>query len=396
MTVHHRSVTFPILAAWLAACGDGPTTNGEPPPPPPPSGTDVRLREVANGLAFPLFLTAPPGDLTRLFVVEKGGRIRIVAPSGGVTGTFLDLSGRVSTGGEQGLLGLAFHPDYAQNGRFVVNYTNPQGDTHVSVFRVSATNPDVADAASEQVILEVAQPFSNHNGGMVAFGPDGLLYIGLGDGGSGGDPQGNGQSRNTLLGKILRLAVSGTGQATIPSTNPFVGQQGARGEIWSYGLRNPWRFSFDRQTGDLYIGDVGQSAREEINASTSATQFGRGLNFGWNIMEGTACFQPSSNCNSAGLTLPVLDYTHAEGCSVTGGYVYRGDAVAALRGHYFYGDFCGGWVRSFRLSGTQAAEQTEWTSLRPGGSISSFGEDARGELYVLVSSGRVFRVEPAP
>ena len=358
-----------------------------------PGTAGVRLQQVATGLDFPLFLTAPPGDNSRLFIVEKDGRIRLVK-NGILLGTpFLDISNKVSTGSEQGLLGLAFHPDYASNGRFVVNYTNPSGDTRVSLFRVS-NNPDLADPVSETVVLAIDQPYSNHNGGMVAFGPDGKLYVGMGDGGSGGDPQGNGQNRGTLLGKLLRLEISSTGQVSVPADNPFVGQAGARGEIWSTGLRNPWRFSFDRQTGDLYIGDVGQNAHEEIDVFT--TQFGRGVNYGWNVMEGDSCYSPSSGCNRSGLVLPVLDYGHAQGCSVTGGYVYRGQALPELQGVYFYADYCSGSVRSFRLSGGVASEQREWPELRPGGSIPSFGEDARGELYVLSADGTVFRVVRAP
>jgi len=359
---------------------------------PPPPATGARLREMVNGLAMPLFLTSPPGDLNRQFVVEKPGRIRIIKDGGLVPTAFLDISGKVSNGSEQGLLGLAFHPQYASNGLFVVNYTNTSGDTRVSLFRVSA-DPDRADAASELVILAVDQPFSNHNGGMVVFGPDGKLYVGLGDGGSGGDPQGNGQSRNTLLGKILRLDVSATGQVSVPSDNPFVGQPGVRPEIWSWGLRNPWRFSFDRSTGDLYIADVGQNAREEINVSTDLAQFGRGRNYGWSIMEGTACFS-GSGCSRTGLTLPVLEYGHGEGCSVTGGYAYRGAALALYAGHYFYADYCQGWVRSFRIAGQSVTDRNDWTSLRPGSQILSFGEDARGELYVLTSSGHVYRIDP--
>src|ERR1043166_6349889 len=370
---------------WVvAACGGAPAE--------PPAGTDsVRLVGVATGLDFPLFLAAPPGDNSRLFIVEKTGRIRIVKNGGLLPAPFLDLSARVSGGGEQGLLGLAFHPQYAANGRFVVNYTNPSGDTRVSVFRVSS-NPDVADAASEQVILPVAQPFANHNGGMVVFGPDGKLYIGMGDGGSGGDPQGNGQNKGVLLGKILRVDLSGAGVLSVPADNPFVGQAGARPEVWSYGLRNPWRFSFDRAQGDLYIADVGQNAREEVDVATSAAQFGKGLNFGWNVMEGVACYSPPSGCPRSGLPLPVLDYDHSDGCSITGGYVYRGSAAPGLRGLYFYSDYCSGWVRSFRLQGTAAADQRDWPALRPGGQVTSFGEDAQGELYIMIQSGKVFRI----
>ena len=358
---------------------------------PGPGNAAIRLQEVASGLDFPVFLTAPPGDNARLFIVEKTGKIRIVKNGSLLPAPFLDLSGKVSGGGEQGLLGLAFHPDYAGNGRFVVNYTNQGGDTRVAVYHVSA-DPDVADPASEQVILAVDQPFSNHNGGMVVFGPDGKLYIGMGDGGSGGDPQGNGQNRAALLGKLLRLEVSGAGAASVPADNPFVGQAGMRPEIWSYGMRNPWRFSFDRVSHDLYIGDVGQNAHEEIDVSTQSTGFGKGLNFGWNQMEGAACYSPGNGCDRSGLVLPVVDYSHSQGCSVTGGYVYRGSAVPALAGLYFYADYCEGWVKSFRLSGGSASEQTDWSALRPGGQITSFGEDARGELYLMTSGGKVLRI----
>ena len=361
----------------------------------PPSELSVRLREVATGLDNPVFLTSPPGDLTRAFVVEQGGTIRIIRNDALVATPFLDISGRVASGGEQGLLGLAFHPQYAANGRFVVYYTNTSGDIRIASYKVTA-NPEIADPASEQILLAVPHPsFSNHNGGMVAFGPDGRLYAGIGDGGSGGDPNGNGQNRNTLLGKLVRLDVNAAGQASIPADNPFAGQAGIRPEIWSYGLRNPWRFSFDRTTGDLYIADVGQNSREEIDVSTAAVH-GRGLNYGWKIMEGTACFSPASGCNRTGLVLPILDYGHGEGCSVTGGYVYRGSAVPGLRGHYFYADYCSGWVRSFLLSGGNATQPLDWATLRPGGQITSFGEDASGELYVISAAGKVFRVEPAP
>lgn len=382
------------LSLSTIACADGPGTTG-PGPQEPPTTLAARLREVANGLNTPVFLTSPPGDLTRQFIVEKSGRIRILKDDALLPTPFLDLSAKVSNGSEQGLLGLAFHPGYAANGRFVVYYTNTAGDTRVAVYRVSA-NPDLADAASEQVVLATDQPFDNHNGGMVVFAADGRLYIGLGDGGSGGDPQGNGQNRNALLGKILRLGIDANGAASIPADNPFVGQANTRPEIWSFGLRNPWRFSFDRLTGDLYIGDVGQSAREEINVSTDVTQFGKGANYGWRTMEGRACFSPSSGCVQTGLTLPVLDYNHSDGCSVTGGYVYRGSALPALLGHYFYADYCQGWVRSFRLQGQAVTQELDWSSLRPGGQITSFGEDARGELYILTASGRVFRIVTPP
>jgi glucose/arabinose dehydrogenase len=381
-----------LVAATLFGCGDPAGTDPPPAPPPPSSGLTLQTVGTFN---FPLLAVSPPGDLNRLFVVEKRGTIRVVEQGSIVATPFLDLSGQVSTGQEQGLLGLAFHPQYQSNGLLVVNYTNQAGDTRVSLFRVSATDPNRADPTSEQVILAVDQPFANHNGGMVAFSPtDGHLFIGLGDGGSGGDPQGNGQKMSTLLGKLLRLAVSASGQVTVPGDNPFVGQGTARPEIWSLGLRNPWRFSFDRQTGDLYIGDVGQGSREEIDALSLAAS--KGANFGWNTMEGRSCYNAGS-CNQQGLTLPVLDYSHSGGaCSVTGGYLYRGAAIASLRGTYFYADYCAGWVRSFRLENGAVTDAKDWTELAPGGRITSFGEDARGELYLMTDGGRVARIVASP
>jgi len=385
-----------ILTLWCGGCTSGaPITPGPPPPPPPPAPgpADVRLQEVATGLDFPVLVTTPPGDMDRLFVVEKSGKIRIIRNGSVVSTPFLDVGALISDGGERGLLGLAFHPGYASNGRFAIHYTNTAGHTRVVTYRVS-TNPDLADPSSAQVILAVDQPFSNHNGGMIEFGPDGKLYIGLGDGGSGGDPFGNGQDRNTLLGKLLRLDVNANGQASIPSDNPFVGQGGRRGEIWSYGLRNPWRFSFDRETGDLYVADVGQNSREEVDVAPQSSERGKGWNYGWDIMEGNACFE-GPGCNGLDLAHPALDYSHNDGCSVTGGYVYRGSALPLLQGHYFYADWCQGWVRSFRWTGTAVTDLRDWATLRPGGQIPSFGQDARGELYVMTSSGRVYRIVAA-
>jgi hypothetical protein len=380
------------IGAWCAlgitvaasACHD-PARPGGP-------GQDVppMLHLVAGSLDNPLFVTAVPGDTNRLFVVLQGGQIRVVRHDTLLATPFLDVSGRISCCGEQGLLGLAFHPQYAANGYFFVDYTNTAGDTRVVRYHVSA-DPDVADSTSATLVLGQAQPFSNHNGGMLAFGNDGYLYIGLGDGGSGGDPQGNGQNLNTFLGKILRIDVNGAAPYAVPATNPFVGQAGALPEIWAWGLRNPWRFSFDRSTHELYIGDVGQNAHEEVDVEPPATG---GRNYGWNRMEGLSCYQ--SGCSSTGLTLPVLDYPHTEGCSITGGYVYRGTRVTALSGLYLYADYCNGWVKSFRYANGQVTEQQEWPDLEPGGSISSFGEDAQGELYVVVygSSGAVYRIVP--
>ena len=324
------------------------------------------------------------------FVVEQRGTVRVLRGGRLLPAPFLDISARISSGGERGLLSIAFHPDYSDNGYFYVDYTDKGGNTVISRFSVSA-NPDVADPGSEKPILNIPQPFANHNGGLVMFGPDGMLYIGMGDGGSGGDPYGNGQDRGTLLGDLLRIDVDHGDPYAIPADNPFVGQPGMRGEIWAWGLRNPWRFAFDRETGLLYIADVGQNAWEEIDVVPSASP---GLNFGWNIMEGNHCY-PGGACSSAGLVAPALEYSHAEGCSVTGGFVYRGRAIPELAGHYFYADYCSGWVRSFRYAGGKIAESREW-DLGNIGRVLSFGEDSRGEMYVLSDSGKVFRLARVP
>jgi glucose/arabinose dehydrogenase len=359
-----------------------------------PVGDGVRLLEVASGLSFPLYLTAPPGDLTRLFIVEKTGAIRIIKNGALLQEPFLNISGQVTGGMEQGLLGLAFPPDYAASGRFVVHYTDTAGDTKLSVFHVS-TNGDLADPASEQVLLTVDQPFPNHNGGQIVFGPDGYLYLGLGDGGGAGDPEGRGQDLSELLGSILRLDVQSGTAYTVPPDNPFVGQQPAiRPEIWSYGLRNPWRFSFDPATGDLYIADVGQDKIEEIDVATSESGAGRGVNYGWSIMEGSQCLG-GGECDQAGLTLPTFEYGRNQGCSIIGGYVYRGSELPALQGLYFYGDFCQQWVHSFRFN-TAATEETDWPALRATSPLTSFGVDAAGELYILESSGKVSKIVAAP
>ncbi len=288
---------------------------------------------VVGGLSGPLDLQSASGERGRLFVVEQAGRIRVIRAGALVAAPFLDLSARISSGGERGLLGLAFHPQFTSNGRFFVNYTDRNGDTHISEFRSTAPGGDAADAASEREIMFVRQPFANHNGGGLAFGPDGFLYIGLGDGGSGGDPQGNGQNLGTRLGKLLRIDINGATPYAVPPDNPFVSRSGALPEIWAYGLRNPWRFSFDRGTGDLYIGDVGQNTLEEIDVGLSSRRGGE--NYGWNTMEGSRCFNPSSGCNMSGLTLPVIDYGRSDGFSVTGGVVYRGCRMPGLLGTLF-------------------------------------------------------------
>jgi glucose/arabinose dehydrogenase len=379
-----------IRATSEGVAGSLAVTVTAPPAPPPPGGSSVGLQEVASGLGSPLYLTSPPGD-SRLFIVGKDGPIRIVKDGSLLPTPFLDLTGQVGTKPEQGLLGLAFPPDYATSGRFYIHYTDVAGDTRVSLFRVSS-DPDRADAGSESVLLGVEQPGPAHNGGQILFGPDGFLYIGLGDGSSrDGEDRGRGQSLDDLFGAILRIDVSSGSGYTVPTDNPFVGTAGARGEIWSYGLRNPWRFSFDRATGDLFVGDVGESRAEEIDRATAAEGAGKGVNYGWAVMEGSHCVR--AGCDPTGLTSPTLEYDHSNGCSVIGGYVYRGAAIPSLQGQYFYADFCGGWVRSFAADAA-TPQPVDWPTLEPGGFVLSFGEDASGELYVLSDEGRVFKIVP--
>ena len=313
-----NAVLVLALATATLACSDKAVG------PDPSDPVSVSLEPVAQGLSAPLFLTAPPDDLDRLFVVERGGTIRIIRNDSVLATPFLDVGPIITAGGEQGLLGLAFHPGYAATGRFYVNYTDTLGHTQVVRYQLSA-NPDVANPGSALPILTVEQPYSNHNGGMIAFGPhDGMLYVGMGDGGDGGDPQGHGQNRMTLLGDMLRLDVDGGSPYAIPVDNPFVGSLSVRQEIWASGLRNPWRFSFDAATGDVYIGDVGQSAREEVSFQPASSPGGE--NYGWRIMEGSRCYSPSSGCSTAGLTLPIHEYHHSDGCSITGGYSIAGAA----------------------------------------------------------------------
>lgn len=369
-----------VLLATAAACGSGLES-----PDPDPTDPELTVEVIAEGLANPLHLSAPAGD-PRLFVVEQPGRIRIVAEGRLLEAPFLDLTDRVQSGGERGLLSVAFHPDYASNGRFFVNYTDLDGDTRVEEYRVSE-DPDRADPTSGRLLLRVEQPFGNHNGGLVAFGPDGMLYVGMGDGGGAGDPEENGQDTGTLLGALLRLDVDGAEPYAVPPDNPFASDPEGRDEIWAWGLRNPWRFSFDVEEGTLYIADVGQNRYEEVNAAPADEA---GLNYGWNVMEGRHCFA-EPECDTTGLVLPVLVYEHPDGCSVTGGHVYRGDRLPAVVGHYFYSDFCEGWLRSFRLEDGEAVDRREW-AVGDLGSILSFGEDAGGELYLLSANGRVYRL----
>ena len=377
------------LLILLAGC------EASPPVDPGPGGGDEGLTviPVASGLASPVYVAAPPND-PRLFIVEQPGRIRVLDSSGTLrTQPFLDISDRVLDGGERGLLSVAFHPDYAVNGRLFVNYTSQDGATVVERYTVAA-DPDRADPASAVAVLTVPHPFSNHNGGQIAFGPDGMLYIAMGDGGGAGDPLGHGQDPSTLLGAMLRIDVDGPQSYTVPPDNPLVGTPEARPEIWALGLRNPWRFSFDFIDGRLYVADVGQNRREEINAVDASLG---GLNFGWNTMEGSICFDPPNGCSTGGLTLPVLEYSNADNaCAVTGGFVYRGRTIPSLHGHYFYGDYCAGFVRSFRLSpDREVLDHREW-DLGSLGNISSFGEDAEGELYIVAHQGTIYKLAPSP
>lgn len=377
------------LVLGLLACSNDASNppKQDDPPVTPPSAVELRLETVASGLSGPLYLTAPPAD-TRLFVVEQPGRIRIIANDALLPTPFLDITGKIASGGERGLLSVAFHPQYVSNGFFYVNYTDRNGHTVVERYRVSS-NPNVADAASARPVLNIDQPFANHNGGHILFGPDGMLYIAMGDGGSGGDPGNRAQDRSNLLGDLLRIDVS-VEPYRIPTNNPFVGMSSVRNEIWAYGLRNPWRIWFDRAANLLYVADVGQNQVEEINVVPAGTG---GINYGWRIMEGSNCYNAAS-CDRTNLTLPVLTYTHADGCSITGGIVYRGNRIPAIRGHYFYSDYCNGWVRSFRYANGTVTDQRTW-NVGSVGQVMSYGEDAAGEMYLLSSNGRVYRFAAA-
>jgi len=346
--------------------------------------TSIVLEPVLSGLAAPIFVTHAGDGSGRLFVVEQGGTIRVLGPGAAAPTLFLDISDRVIAGGEQGLLGLAFHPQYETNRRFFVDYTRrSDGATVIAEYHASA-DPDVADR-TETILLTIAQPFANHNGGMLAFGPDGFLYIGMGDGGSGNDPGNRAQNVNELLGKILRIdidrAASQTQLYSSPADNPYAGPTTGRDEIYALGLRNPWRFSFDRQTGDLVCGDVGQSAREEVDVIT------RGGNYGWRIFEGTQCTgNDPTLCNPAGFIMPIAEYGHTGGrCSITGGYVYRGSLGSLPAGSYVFGDYCSGEI--FLREGGQFG-----VLYATGANISSFGQDEAGELYVTLYGGTVLHI----
>ena len=375
-----------ILAALLLAIA----AHAAPPP-------AVTLVEVASGIGTPTAIAFPPDGTGRMFVTEQTGRVRVVRDGVTLPTPFLDLSDSVATVGEQGLLGIAFHPRFAVNKRVFIYYTRTDGSIRISEFGLSFGSSDVGDRTSERALLTIPHPGqTNHNGGQLAFGPDGYLYAGVGDGGSAGDPPNNAQSLSVLLGKILRIDVDGAQPYTIPPDNPFVALGDARGEIWAFGLRNPWRFSFDRLTGDLFVGDVGQGTNEEVDFATWGA---RGLNFGWRVFEGLSCHNPSTGCALANHTPPILQYQHgaAGGDSITGGFIYRGIRSAALRGYYLYGDYVSNRVWAATREGDA------WVSyvLIPPGQllgISTFGEDEAGDVYVAsYSNGRVYRIDgPAP
>jgi glucose/arabinose dehydrogenase len=413
------------LVPLLAACGGGGGDEGgggvgplasacsgtvarptpaAPPPGAPPAGLNLSLTLVNDTFAQPLFVTAPRQDNQFLFVVQKGGAIMAVdRATNAVINTFLDISGIVNSGpnDERGLLGLAFHPNYLANRQFYISYVDMNDNLVVARYLTDPGNSTEAIPTADAIIISIPNPLGNLFGGGLAFGPDGFLYISRGHGGdvgNAGDPNNMSQSLGTLLGKMLRIDVNSddfpadaTRNYSIPADNPCVGQAGARGEIWSMGLRNPWRFSFDRQTGDMYVADVGHQSREEVNVSTVAEGAGRGANYGWRIMEGKSCFNPDANCNTGNISQPALDYSHAGGaCSVIGGYVYRGTDIPGLAGTYFYGDLCLGFVRSFRWTG-QVSQHAQWT-FPPPGTITSFGEDAQGEIYITTIEGGLYRI----
>jgi glucose/arabinose dehydrogenase len=401
-----RILIVPVLAASaLAACGAGGAGSSTPsastPAAPPatadaapattsaarPAATGVRLQRVGGQFDQPVYVAAPPGDRRRVFVVEQPGRIRVLT-DGRDAGTFVDIRSEVGCCGEQGLLSMAFAPDYARSGKFYVDYTDKGGTSRVVEYRRSS-NPARASRASRRLVLTQSQPEPNHNGGQLQFGPDGLLYIGFGDGGGAGDqhgPRGNGQSLDTQLGKILRIDPPGR-PYRIPAGNPFVGRAG-RDEIYAYGLRNPWRFSFDRKTGDLTIGDVGQDQVEEIDFMSKGAA--RGVNFGWRVFEGNRRYTSGESAPAA--VGPVHTYSHDDGCSITGGYVVRDPGLPGLAGRYVYADYCAGKIRSIRLAkGRGTGDRGTGLSVAQ---PTSFGEDGRGRVYVTSQSGQVYRLAP--
>jgi glucose/arabinose dehydrogenase len=378
-------VCYALFVYLAVGCSGGVNVVVNPPP------VQLELLQVASGFTNPLDIQQPADSSGRLFVAEQGGKIKIVNSAGTVLGTpFIDLTSRLVSGGEEGLLGLAFHPNYAQNGCFYVNYTTTRLtgslQTVIAEYKASPASSNVA-SPTESILFTVNQPFNNHNGGGLAFGPDGDLYIGLGDGGSEGDPQGNGQKLTTALGKMLRISVPCNGTFSVPADNPFANQTNPTNMIYAYGLRNPFRFSFDRQGGRFFVGDVGQDRFEEVDIVN------RGDNDGWNTMEGNSCFNPPSGCNMTGLALPIFVYDHSQGdVTIIGGYVYRGAEIAELSGLYVFGDEATG--RIWTLTQSSPNVWTRALILNAGQfQVTSFGQDQNGELYITgYTSGTISRI----
>lgn len=388
--MNHRSrsgrLLLPILLAIMTFTGPLLVSAQTPSSSFDPAGYSLNLEAVVTGLASPVQIVDPDDGSGRMFIVQQTGQV-LILEDGAITGTLLDISGQISTSSEQGLLSIAVHPDFAETGLLYIDYTDTAGNTQIEEWTISADDPNTADPASARTILSVDQPAENHNGGLLMFGPDGYLYIGLGDGGNQGDPNGNGQNLGVLLGKILRIDIDHTEgdlPYAIPEDNPFADSDEARSEIWAYGLRNPWRFSFDKETGDLYIGDVGQGNWEEADFQPAGEG---GYNFGWNTMEANDCYAVA-NCDPSAFTLPFFYYSHdSGGCSITGGYVYRGEAVENLSSGYLVGDYCTGYI--WAVNPETGATSDAMTS---GLAISSFGEDASGELYVVDLNGGIYKV----
>lgn len=351
------------------------------------SALQIRLQQVATGIPFPVFATSIPND-DRIFVLERQGRVRLIDASGLREEPFLDLTDRVGSGGiENGLLGMAFHPDYTSNGRFFVYYTDTDLDSRLSEFSTSGGDASTADRNTESILFEVNQEGIRHRAGMTLFGPDGYLWVALGDGGLGDDSS---QDLSSLQGNILRIDVDNGDPYAIPAGNPYPGEDDGRDEIWAHGLRNPWRFSIDNSTRLIYIGDVGQANWEEVHVASIDSP---GLDFGWPNFEGTDCYQPSDGCDMGGWEPPTLKYDHSQGCSITGGFVYRGSVIPELQGHYLYADWCNGMIRSFAYDNGSVTEETNWTSMLSGaGQVASFGLDGSGEMLVVDSNGTVYRI----
>lgn len=398
----HSLVLFGLVVLVVVSACSSPaptiTTIQTPPITSTLTATEMQIRQVFDELQTSRLtnLVQPDDGLNRIYISEQAGRILwfVKTHNSSQTALFLDITDRVSDrSNEEGLLGLAFPEHFNTSQRFYVYYSaaNPRRSV-VSRFAVDQNNPDIADSSSEEIILEILQPYRNHNGGQIAFGPDGYLYIGLGDGGSRADPQGNGQDITTLLGSILRIDVaqaSGGTNYTVPPSNPFMGIPRAKGEIWAYGFRNPWRFSFDQETGEMWVADVGQDAWEEVSLVL------KGGNYGWNVLEGHACYRPSQGCSAPlDSVAPLIVYDHKEGCSVTGGYVYRGSQLPNLVGTYIYGDFCSGTIWGFRDNATQTAENT--VLVQTDLAITSFGQDAEGELYLVSQDQGIYQLFELP